>query len=116
MKLPDQIEFDVGPGDILWDAFLYHCSWTDIEYQNPILDIMGIQVEFNQMEDSDEQDVSIDFPAFRQMTIQAYQEIDTWIIPATGFVYLGIFDFKVDITFSLGVTGKGFLHPIFHHT
>lgn len=68
------------------------------------------------MEDSDEQDVSIDFPAFRQMTIQAYQEIDTWIIPATGFVYLGIFDFKVDITFSLGVTGKGFLHPIFHHT
>jgi hypothetical protein len=116
MKLPHELEFEFGPGDFFWDAFLYHISWTDITYENPILDIMGIKVEFNQMEDSDEQDVTIDFPALRSMSISAYQEMDTWIIPATGWVFLGIYNFKVDLVFELGVTSKGFLHPIFHHT
>ena len=99
MKLPNEIEFDVGPGDVLWNAFLYHCHWTDITYENPILDIMGIEVSFNQIEDSDEQDISIDFPAFRSVSISAYQEIETWILPLTGWVYLGIYNFKVDVVF-----------------
>ena len=42
MKLPNEIEFDAGPGDVLWDSLVYHCHWTDITYENPILDIIGI--------------------------------------------------------------------------
>jgi len=72
MKLPHEIEFDVGPGDFLWDAFVYHCHWTDITYENPILDIMGIDVKFNQIEETDEQDITIDFPAFRSVSISAF--------------------------------------------
>jgi len=68
------------------------------------------------LEDTDEQVIHIDFPALRSVAISAYQEIDTWIIPATGWVFLGIYNFKVDVTFSMGVTSKGFLHPVFHHT
>jgi len=32
LKLPNELEFEVGPGDVFWDAFLYHVSWTDITY------------------------------------------------------------------------------------
>ena len=49
------------------------------------------------------------------MSISAHQEVDTWL-PLTGWVYLGIYNFKVDVVLTLGVTQKGFLHPVFHHT
>jgi len=42
--------------------------------------------------------------------------MDTWIIPATGIIYLEIEDFKIDVVMTLGTTTKGFIHPIFHYT
>ena len=68
------------------------------------------------MEDTGEQIMSVDFPALKRCYIAAYQEVDTWILPATGSIMLAIEDFKIDVVISLGVTQLGFLHPVFHHT
>jgi len=44
LDIPRNIEFDIGFGDILWGIFTRHVSWSDIIYENPILDIMNIKV------------------------------------------------------------------------
>ena len=45
MDLPKEFSFDVGLGDILWELFTWHVSWSDIEFTDVKLDIPSIRVD-----------------------------------------------------------------------
>ena len=60
------------------------------------------------------QKILIDFPAIRDLWISAYQDVDTWILPATGQVELEIKYFDINAIFDLHINDDGFLHPWFH--
>ena len=114
LELPTEYEFQVGFGDILWGAFTRNIKWSDIVYNAIMTDIADLKIDLGtQVVDIDRNLIKIDFPAFYDWWVYAYQEIDTWIIPATGVVILYLTELDINMVLDFDVE-DGYLKPDFY--
>lgn len=71
---------------MLWNMFTWHVKWTNITHDKATWDFADVKLKITRSHNVPV--VSIDFPALKKWEISANQELDSWLIPATGPVNL----------------------------
>lgn len=83
---PTKYHYKLG---FFFDFLSYTFDWTNIKYGDATLDFKDVMVTFNN--EFENKTIYINFPAFKNLEINATQAVNTWITPLNGPVHL-VFD------------------------
>ena len=106
--MPENYEFTVGHSLPEW--LQWHVKWTDIEYEQPTLDVNDIQFGIGRAYENNV--IVFDFPAIKDWVISAHQSVNSWFLPNDDDISIEIKDFDVDFKMALKLDDDGYLDPI----
>lgn len=107
LALPNTYKYHVG---FLFDFLTWTVEWENIVYDKGKFDFTDIK--FDLVSSFAEPMMKIDFPVFKEWSMEADQKIDTWMMPESSHVKLEFHDFDFDINCALKCTDMGYLKPI----
>ena len=101
-KFPEKYHYKLG---FFFDFMSYAIDWTNIKYGKATYDFKDVDITFNNKFEN--RSVYLNFPAFKNLEIDADMTVNTWITYLDGPVHLVFDHFDFEIDTGLKVNKKG---------